>query len=70
MLLLLLQHYDAVMKYISQGPLLVDVQMHKPQANSRHYMDSLLAFWPGLQVSPGHNTVHRVSTSELAGFCL
>ncbi|XP_064616048.1 ER degradation-enhancing alpha-mannosidase-like protein 3 [Liolophura sinensis] len=47
------KHYDAVMKYISQGPLLVDVQMHKPQANSRHYMDSLLAFWPGLQVLKG-----------------
>ena len=39
------------MKYMSQGPMLVDVLMHKPLSNSRHYMDALLAFWPGLQVS-------------------
>ena len=38
------------MKYVSQGPLLVDVHMHKPLTNSRNFMDSLLAFWPGLQV--------------------
>lgn len=38
------------MKYIGQGPLPVDVHMHKPEAVSRHFMDSLLAFWPGLQV--------------------
>ncbi|XP_052093110.1 ER degradation-enhancing alpha-mannosidase-like protein 3 [Mytilus californianus] len=47
------KHYSAVMKYISQGPLLVDVHMHKPEALSRHFMDSLLAFWPGLQVLKG-----------------
>lgn len=47
------KHYDAVMKYISQGPLLVDVHMHKPQSTSRNFMDSLLAFWPGLQVLKG-----------------
>ena len=44
------QHYDAIMKYVSQGPLFVDVHMHRPHTTSRHFMDSLLAFWPGLQV--------------------
>ncbi len=38
------------MKYISNGPLLVDVNMNTPTRMSRSYMDSLLAFWPGLQV--------------------
>jgi hypothetical protein len=38
------------MKYVSQGPLLVDVHMHRPHTNSKNFMDSLLAFWPGLQV--------------------
>jgi len=38
------------MKYISQGPLMVDVHMHKPQTNAKNFMDALLAFWPGLQV--------------------
>uniref|UniRef100_T1IVL0 alpha-1,2-Mannosidase n=1 Tax=Strigamia maritima TaxID=126957 RepID=T1IVL0_STRMM len=47
------KHYSAVMKYISQGPLLLDVHMHRPHTNSRNYMDSLLAFWPGLQVLKG-----------------
>jgi hypothetical protein len=45
-----LQHYSAVMKYISQGPMLLDVHMHRPHTNSRNFMDALLAFWPGLQV--------------------
>lgn len=44
------RHYNAVMKYISQGPMLMDVHMHRPHAKSRNYMDALLAFWPGLQV--------------------
>lgn len=43
-------HYEAVRRYISDGPLLMDVQMHRPHARSRNFMDSLLAFWPGLQV--------------------
>ncbi|XP_074655390.1 ER degradation-enhancing alpha-mannosidase-like protein 3 [Tubulanus polymorphus] len=47
------KHYSAVMKYINQGPLLVDVHMHRPTMNSRHFMDALLAFWPGLQVLKG-----------------
>jgi mannosidase alpha-like ER degradation enhancer 3 len=47
------KHYDAVMRYLSKGPLFVDVHMHKPNIASRSYMDSLLAFWPGLQVLKG-----------------
>ncbi|XP_063228642.1 ER degradation-enhancing alpha-mannosidase-like protein 3 isoform X2 [Bacillus rossius redtenbacheri] len=47
------KHYSAVMKYISQGPMLIDVHMHRPNTNSRNFMDALLAFWPGLQVLKG-----------------
>ena len=39
------------MKYISQGPMLLDVHMHRPHTTTRNFMDALLAFWPGLQVS-------------------
>ncbi|XP_030766137.1 LOW QUALITY PROTEIN: ER degradation-enhancing alpha-mannosidase-like protein 3 [Sitophilus oryzae] len=47
------RHYNAIMKYISQGPMLLDVHMHRPHTTSRNYMDALLAFWPGLQVLKG-----------------
>nr|BAN20892.1 mannosyl-oligosaccharide alpha-1,2-mannosidase, putative [Riptortus pedestris] len=47
------KHYSAVMKYISQGPMLLDVHMHRPHTNARNFMDALLAFWPGLQVLNG-----------------
>ncbi|XP_071551477.1 ER degradation-enhancing alpha-mannosidase-like protein 3 [Panulirus ornatus] len=47
------RHYSAVMKYISQGPMLLDVHMHRPHTTSRNFMDALLAFWPGLQVLKG-----------------
>nr|XP_023014026.1 ER degradation-enhancing alpha-mannosidase-like protein 3 isoform X1 [Leptinotarsa decemlineata]XP_023014028.1 ER degradation-enhancing alpha-mannosidase-like protein 3 isoform X2 [Leptinotarsa decemlineata] len=47
------RHYNAVMKYISQGPMLLDVHMHRPHTNSKNFMDALLAFWPGLQVLKG-----------------
>ncbi|CAG0883021.1 unnamed protein product [Darwinula stevensoni] len=47
------RHYQAVMKYVSQGPLLIDVHMHRPHTNARNFMDALLAFWPGLQVLKG-----------------
>ncbi|XP_025420375.1 ER degradation-enhancing alpha-mannosidase-like protein 3 [Sipha flava] len=47
------KHYSAIMKYISQGPMLLDVHMHRPQINSKNFMDALLAFWPGLQVLSG-----------------
>lgn len=30
---------------------MLDVHMHQPMTNSRNFMDALLAFWPGLQVS-------------------
>lgn len=39
------------MKYISQPPLLLNVHMHNPTVSVRSWMDSLLAFFPGLQVS-------------------
>lgn len=47
------RHYNAIMKYISNGPLMMDVHMHRPHAKSRNFMDALLAFWPGLQVLSG-----------------
>ncbi|ELT95927.1 hypothetical protein CAPTEDRAFT_219288 [Capitella teleta] len=47
------KHYRAIKKYINQGPLLLDVHMHRPLTNTRNFMDSLLAFWPGLQVLKG-----------------
>lgn len=47
------RHYSAIMKYISHGPMLLDVHMHRPHTNSRNFMDALLAFWPGLQVLKG-----------------
>ncbi|ENN80946.1 hypothetical protein YQE_02651, partial [Dendroctonus ponderosae] len=47
------RHYSAIMKYISQGPMLLDVHMHRPHTTSRNFMDALLAFWPGLQVLKG-----------------
>ncbi|XP_051868114.1 ER degradation-enhancing alpha-mannosidase-like protein 3 [Pristis pectinata] len=46
-------HYAAIMKYISQPPLLLDVHIHKPLLNARTWMDALLAFFPGLQVLKG-----------------
>eukprot|EP00096_Caligus_rogercresseyi_P008881 TRINITY_DN2893_c0_g2_i1.p1 TRINITY_DN2893_c0_g2~~TRINITY_DN2893_c0_g2_i1.p1 ORF type:complete len:862 (-),score=266.40 TRINITY_DN2893_c0_g2_i1:1746-4331(-) len=49
-------HYAAVMKYLSSDSipgLLQDVHMHKPSYSSKHFLDSLAAFWPGLQVLMG-----------------
>uniref|UniRef100_A0A8C9RU99 alpha-1,2-Mannosidase n=1 Tax=Scleropages formosus TaxID=113540 RepID=A0A8C9RU99_SCLFO len=46
-------HYSAIMKYISQPPLLLSVHMHNPTVSVRSWMDSLLAFFPGLQVLRG-----------------
>ncbi|CAM5163436.1 unnamed protein product [Eretmochelys imbricata] len=46
-------HYVAIMKYISQPPLLLNVHMHNPTVSIRSWMDSLLAFFPGLQVLRG-----------------
>uniref|UniRef100_A0A3B4BMW2 alpha-1,2-Mannosidase n=1 Tax=Periophthalmus magnuspinnatus TaxID=409849 RepID=A0A3B4BMW2_9GOBI len=39
--------------YISQPPLLLNVHMHNPTVSVRSWMDSLLAFFPGLQVLRG-----------------
>ncbi|CAH0578191.1 unnamed protein product [Chrysodeixis includens] len=47
------RHYNAVMKYISRGPVMLAVHMHRPHLQSRNFMDALLAFWPGLQVLLG-----------------
>ncbi|XP_068617781.1 ER degradation-enhancing alpha-mannosidase-like protein 3 [Battus philenor] len=47
------RHYNAVMKYISRPPIMLAVHMHRPHLQSRNFMDSLLAFWPGLQVLLG-----------------
>ncbi|KAB7496940.1 ER degradation-enhancing alpha-mannosidase-like protein 3 [Armadillidium nasatum] len=47
------KHYSAVMKYVSQGPMMLDVHMHRPHTTSRNFMDALHAFWPGLQVLKG-----------------
>ncbi|KAL3218637.1 hypothetical protein MRX96_031448 [Rhipicephalus microplus] len=58
------KHYTAVMKYVSQGPMLVDVHMHRPNTNSRNFMDALLAFWPGLQA----NDIFKASLKVLMLF--
>ncbi|ULT80455.1 hypothetical protein L5515_016666 [Caenorhabditis briggsae] len=47
------KHYDAIKRYITKGPIFVDVHMHRPTVATRGFMDSLLAFWPGLQVLKG-----------------
>ncbi|VVC96952.1 unnamed protein product [Leptidea sinapis] len=47
------RHYNAIMKYISRGPIMLAVHMHRPHLQSRNFMDALFAFWPGLQVLLG-----------------
>uniref|UniRef100_A0A8D0HG28 alpha-1,2-Mannosidase n=1 Tax=Sphenodon punctatus TaxID=8508 RepID=A0A8D0HG28_SPHPU len=47
-------YYEYLLKaYVFQPPLLLDVHIHKPMLNARTWMDSLLAFFPGLQVLKG-----------------
>ena len=46
-------HYQAVMKYLGTGHLMQDVHMHRPNTNSKQFIDALGAFWPGLQVLMG-----------------
>ena len=44
------------MRYVNANsgpPAMVDVMMSNPLKRSKSYMDSLLAFWPGLQVLAG-----------------
>jgi hypothetical protein len=36
---------------LGSGPLMMDVHMHRPTTNSKHFADALGAFWPGLQVN-------------------
>lgn len=47
------RHYSSVMRYISRGPFLIDVHMHRPNRIAKGFMDALSAFWPGLQVLKG-----------------
>lgn len=47
------RHYSSVMRYISRGPFLIDVHMHRPNRVAKGFMDALSAFWPGLQVLKG-----------------
>lgn len=60
------KHYEAVMKYVSQGPMLLDVHMHRPNTNAKNFMDALLAFWPGLQVGD----FRRLKTKQKVKFLL
>lgn len=73
------KHYQAVMKYVSQGPMLLDVHMHRPYMNSKNFMDALLAFWPGLQVRnfvtahsfrPEYSIIERVNGKSIVHFFL
>ncbi|XP_028407570.1 ER degradation-enhancing alpha-mannosidase-like protein 3 [Dendronephthya gigantea] len=47
------QHYKAVMRYINRDSFFLNVHMNNPSKRSVAYMDSLQAFWPGLQVLKG-----------------
>jgi len=47
------KHYAAIEKYVKKGFMLVDVLMNDPGRKIRSHMDSLQAFWPGLQVLKG-----------------
>lgn len=77
-IVVLLQHYEAIMRYVNKGPLFIDVHMHKPTVASRTYMDSLLAFWPGIQVLKGdlkaaiefHETLYQVIKVCLGKKCV
>jgi len=57
-------HYQAIQQYIAQGPLMLDVLMHKPTQQAKHFIDALSAFWPGLQVLKG-DINSAVETHEL-----
>jgi mannosidase alpha-like ER degradation enhancer 3 len=48
-------HYESIMKYMSNrnGLIMQTVHMHMPHKQARTHMDSLLAFWPGLQAFKG-----------------
>ncbi|XP_076822172.1 ER degradation-enhancing alpha-mannosidase-like protein 3 [Clavelina lepadiformis] len=57
-------HYQAIKQYCAQGPLVVDVLMHKPTTSARNFVDALSAFWPGLQVLKG-DVKSAIETHEL-----
>ena len=61
-----LQHYDAIKRYITNGPMLVEVSMNSPHRMTRSFMDSLLAFWPGLQVHT-HTHTHTYTHALTKG---
>ncbi len=42
--------FNSVLVVEGSGPLMMDVHMHRPTTNSKHFADALGAFWPGLQV--------------------
>jgi mannosidase alpha-like ER degradation enhancer 3 len=62
------------MRYLNKGPVFIDVHMHKPNIATRSYMDSLMAFWPGMQVLKGdlrsaievHEMLYNVVKVKLA----
>ncbi|XP_062509501.1 ER degradation-enhancing alpha-mannosidase-like protein 3 isoform X2 [Corticium candelabrum] len=58
------KHYGGIMRYIKQGAALVDVYLGNPHQRAKHFMDALLAFWPGLQVLTG-DVEHAVSTHHM-----
>ncbi|XP_065178422.1 ER degradation-enhancing alpha-mannosidase-like protein 3 isoform X1 [Sycon ciliatum] len=47
------RHYEAVMNYGRRGNTLLDVHMYNPNNVAQSFVDSLGAFWPGLQVLAG-----------------
>eukprot|EP00123_Amoebidium_parasiticum_P015995 comp23235_c0_seq2/m.37917 comp23235_c0_seq2/g.37917 ORF comp23235_c0_seq2/g.37917 comp23235_c0_seq2/m.37917 type:complete len:562 (-) comp23235_c0_seq2:65-1750(-) len=48
-----MKHYSGIMKHLKRGPFYVDGYINDPRLLARPYMDSLSAFWPGLQVLVG-----------------
>jgi mannosidase alpha-like ER degradation enhancer 3 len=61
------KHYSGIMRFVANGPYLLDCNMNRPQNNRKNYMDSLLAFWPGLQVLWG-DIESAASTHDLLYF--
>ena len=71
-------HYNSLLKYttlnsndgmtIGDGSFMKTVHMHMPTRQAKSYIDSLLAFWPGLQVMKGdikgaikmHETLYQI----------
>nr|XP_026695542.1 ER degradation-enhancing alpha-mannosidase-like protein 3 isoform X3 [Ciona intestinalis] len=55
---------QAIKQYVAQGPMMIDVLMHKPTTAARNFIDALSAFWPGLQVLKG-DLKSAIETHEL-----